>query len=180
MDLWVYQEILWDVKPALIIECGTWSGGTAYYLACLLDILNHGEIVTVDRQLRERPYHDRLTYIEGNSTGEGLKTVERYIESCICPGPILVILDSDHRRDHVLAEMILYSDLVTVGSYMIVEDSDLNGHPTGDVGFWRLGEQGPHEAIEEFLKTGQRFEIDKSREKFLVTVCTDGFLRRVA
>jgi cephalosporin hydroxylase len=178
MDLWVYQEILWDLKPSLIIECGTWSGGTAYYLACLLEIIGRGSIVTVDTQQRERPYHDRLTYIEGSSIDEGFEVVQQYMSEQMAPGPVLVILDSEHRCDHVLKEMELYHNLVTVGSYMIVEDSDLNGHPTGDMGFWRLGNPGPHEAIEEFLSKHASFEIDKSREKFLVTVCKDGFLKR--
>ena len=91
----------------------------------------------------------------------------------------MVILDSDHRKSHVLKELLLYSNLVSVDSYLIVEDSDLNGHPTEDMFYWRLGEEGPHEALEEFLESHDEFVSDKSREKFLITVCTDGFLKKI-
>jgi len=180
MDLWVYQEILWELKPETVIECGTYAGGTAHYLACILGIIGLGRVVTIDfREFIQRPSHPRLTYIYGSTTEEGYRKVKSYLEPCTPTGPVLVILDSGHDKDHVLKEMKLYGELVTPGSYMIVEDSDLNGHPTGNQHYWPLGTPGPHEAIEEFLKTHDEFEIDKSREKFLVTVCKDGFLKRV-
>lgn len=180
MDLWVYQEILWDLKPEVVIECGTWAGGTAHYLACLLEIIGHGRIVSVDiKDHSEFPKHERLTYIQGSSVGEGYQRVKEYLTKWFVSGSVLVILDSAHDKKHVLEEMNLYSELATVDSYMIVEDSDLNGHPTGDMPYWKLGQPGPHEAIEEFMKTHDEFEIDKSREKFLVTVCRDGYLKKI-
>jgi cephalosporin hydroxylase len=86
---------------------------------------------------------------------------------------VLVILDSDHTKDHVLAEMRAYGPLVTKGSYMIVEDTNINGHPVlPDFG------PGPWEAVEEFLQGNDQFTVDRSREKLLMTFNPMGYLRR--
>ncbi len=175
MDLWVYQEIIHELQPNLIIECGTYKGGTTNYLANLLN--GNGSILSIDIEQRDRPQHNSIEYVVADSIGDGFESAKRVTRHSWI-SKVLVILDSDHTKDHVLKEMELYAELVTPGSYMIVEDSDLNGHPTGDQSYWPLGQPGPHEAIEEFLLTHDEFEIDKSREKFLVTVCRDGFLRK--
>lgn len=178
MDLWVYQEIIYEVRPELIIECGTYAGGSALFFSSMLELNNiDGLVVSIDREARKPlPKRSNLHFVSGDTLDYGYEVADRFranSDSC------LVILDSDHRKAHVLEELNLYSKLVSLNSYLIVEDSDLNGHPTGDVSYWRLGEEGPHEAVEEFLKSQDQFEIDKSREKFLVTVCTDGFLKRI-
>jgi cephalosporin hydroxylase len=86
---------------------------------------------------------------------------------------VLVILDSDHTKDHVLAEMRAYGPLVTRGSYLIVEDTNINGHPVlPDFG------PGPWEAVEEFLQGNDQFQVDRSREKLLMTFNPMGYLRR--
>lgn len=172
LDVWIYQEIIAEVKPDLIIETGTHKGGSALYLAHVLDIIGKGEIVTIDVEVYPRPTHPRIHYVTGSSTDEATirSAVQgRKRDSC------LVILDSDHRRDHVLREMELLSPYVTLGSYMIVEDSNVNGHPTNK----EYG-PGPYEAIEAFLKDDDSFEIDYSREKFLMTFNPNGYLKRVA
>ena len=85
----------------------------------------------------------------------------------------MVILDSDHSRDHVLRELELYAPLVTPGCYVVVEDTNVNGHPVVP----RFG-PGPMEAVQEYLATTDAFEVDRSREKLLLTFNPSGYLRR--
>lgn len=173
-DLWVYQEILYELRPSLIVECGTAHGGSAYYLASLCDLLGHGRVVTIDvREQPNRPSHSRITYLTGSSVSPAV--VERVKAMLGESDTVLVILDSDHSKDHVLQELTVYSPLVSVGSYVIVEDSNINGHPV-EVG---VG-PGPMEAIDEFLANETNFVADRKREKFLVSFNPRGYLRRVS
>ncbi|MEM6336140.1 MAG: CmcI family methyltransferase [Bacteroidota bacterium] len=173
LDLWIYQEILHELKPDLIVECGTLHGGSAAYMASICDLLGHGHILTIDVREREgRPIHPRVRYHTGSSTAP--ETLE-LVRSLINPGDtVLTILDSDHRKAHVLDELKLYADITTVGSYMVVEDTNLNGHPVAP----EFG-PGPMEALEEFMETETRYEIDASKEKFYLTFNPKGFLKRI-
>jgi len=175
-DLWIYQEIIYELKPEIIVESGTYKGGTSLYLATLLDIIGKGQVITIDIQKRTVPYHKRIVYLTGSSIEE--KTVNEVKKRIAYKQPVMVILDSNHLKEHVLKEMEIYSKFVTIGSYLIVEDSDLNGHPS-DFPTWKIGTPGPHEAIEEFLTKNKDFKIDKQREKFLLTVARDGYLKRI-
>ena len=174
LDLWIYQEILHETRPDLILETGTAHGGSALYLASVCDHLTRGEVVTVDiSPIEGRPEHDRITYLTGSSTAdEVVAEVERHVAG---HERVLVILDSDHSRDHVLDELRLYGPWVTPGSYLIVEDTNVNGHPA-------MAEHGPGpmEALEEFLAETDEFEIDAAREKFFLTFNPRGFLRKRA
>jgi cephalosporin hydroxylase len=172
LDLWIYQEILYEQRPDLIIETGTAHGGSALYLACVCDQLGRGEIVTVDVfPIDGRPRHDRVTYITGSSTTPEVVTeVERLAEG---RERVLVILDSDHARDHVLDELRIYGGLVSPGSYLVVEDTNVNGHPV-----FPEHDAGPMEAVDDFLAENDEFEIDLAREKFFLTFNPRGFLRR--
>ena len=178
MDLWVYQEIIHEVKPQLIVECGTYEGGSTLFFASMMELNEiDGAVLSIDIQSRDnRPQHPRISYLTANSITDGYEEAKALAQY---HSPCLVILDSNHHKAHVLRELNLYSNLVSVGSYLIVEDSDLNGHPTKGMSYWNLGLEGPHEALVEFLETHDNFVIDKSREKFLITVCKDGFLQRV-
>jgi cephalosporin hydroxylase len=172
LDLWVYQEILTESRPDVVIETGTAAGGSALFLASVCELLGGGTVVTVDIEVRtDRPAHDRIRYVRGSSTAP--ETV-REVRGCVPPGArVLVILDSDHSRDHVLAELRTYADLVGPGGYVIVEDTNVNGRPVRlDFG------PGPFEAVEEFLAENESFEIDRDREKFFMTFNPGGFLRR--
>jgi cephalosporin hydroxylase len=172
-DLWVYQEILWETRPDLIVECGTAEGGSAFFLASLCEILGRGEVVTIDIDARrDRPVHERITYLTGSSLSPEILATVRAVAAR--KSTVMVLLDSDHRKDHVLAELREYSPLVTLGSYLVVEDTNVNGNPVRpDFG------PGPGEAVREFQSATSAFEIDRSREKFLVTANPGGFLRRV-
>jgi cephalosporin hydroxylase len=172
-DLWVYQEILHELRPSVIVESGTANGGSALFLASICDLLGQGEVVTIDIvEQHERPPHERITYLTGSSTAlEIVRSVERLIGGRT---PVLVILDSNHERDHVLDELRLYAPLVSPGSYPIVEDSNINGHPVAsDFG------PGPAEAVERFLDETTDFEVDHSREKFFLTFNPNGYLRKL-
>lgn len=172
-DLWVYQEILHEVRPDLIIEAGTATGGSALFMAGICDLLQNGKIITVDVAEQPRPAHPRVRYVTGSSIApEFISLVEAEAKQA---KKVLVVLDSDHSKSHVLAEMRLLHRFVTVGSYLIVEDSSVNGHPV----FPEHG-AGPYEAIEEFVKENRQFKIDLEREKFLMSFNPNGYLRRVA
>lgn len=172
LDLWIYQEILFEVRPEWIVETGSAAGGSALYLAHLCDLLGNGRVLSIDFALpSELPKHPRLQFIQGDSVGATTLTTVRTVIGTVTP--VLVILDSDHHRDHVKTELEAYSPFVTVGSYLIVEDTNLNGHPVAaDFG------PGPAEAIADFLKTTRRFRPDPTREKFLVSANIGGYLRR--
>jgi len=173
LDLWIYQEIIFEQFPDIIIESGTYLGGTAFYLAYLCDLIDNGEVISIDILENEgRPNHKRIKYLIGSSTSEYIKKeIINYVKE---KEKILVILDSDHTKQHVLNELRFYSKLVSIGSYIIVEDSDLAGNPV-----YRGPGEGPMEAINEFLKENDEFIIDKTKEKFFMTFNPNGFLKRI-
>jgi len=173
MDLWAYQEILAEVRPDLVIETGTHLGGSALYLAHVLDLLGHGDVITIDVLERPgRPLHPRIRYATGSSADAGL--VQILLASRPPSEKRLVILDSDHSKAHVAKELALFAPLVPVGSYLVVEDSNVNGHPVlPDFG------PGPSEAVAEFLASNRGFAADFSREKFLMTFNPGGYLKRI-
>jgi cephalosporin hydroxylase len=173
LDMQIYQEIIYDTKPDVLIETGTLRGGSALFFASIFDLLKRGRVLTVDIVPEQtRPKHPRITYITGSSISE---EVMRTLSNAINPGErVMVTLDSLHTRDHVLQELKLYSPLVTVGNYLIVEDSNVNGHPvlpgTGP---------GPMEALTAFLAGNTRFVPDSNREKYGFTFNPSGWLKRV-
>jgi cephalosporin hydroxylase len=171
-DVWIYQEILYDLKPDVIIETGTFNGGSALFLASILDLIGNGEIITIDVEDRkDRPQHKRISYLLGSSVSkEVLDDIEKRISD---KQKVMVILDSDHRKDHVLNELRLYSKFVTFNSYLIVEDSNVNGHPVQAA----FG-PGPMEAIEEFIRDSKDFTVDNDKEKFLLTFNPKGYLKK--
>ena len=177
-DLWIYQEILYEVRPDLIIETGTLYGGSAYYMAHLCDVLGNGRIITIDNNAygdnikTARPFHQRISYVFGSSTDPEI--VKRVKDSINPNMRVLVVLDSDHSKSHVLNEMNIYNKFVTKDSYLIVEDSNINGHPVV-VGFG----PGPYEAIDEFLSTNTEFIADRSKEKFMLTSNPKGYLKKI-
>ncbi len=175
-DLWIYQELLWEIKPDVIIECGTFHGGSALYYAKLFDIMDlPGKIITIDVDaMPDMPEHERITYLLGSSTSPEI--IEKVKNAVKNKKTVMVILDSDHSKDHVLKELELYHNLVTRGSYLVVEDSNINGHPVYS-GFGQG--PGPMEAIEEFLPKHPEFEVDKQKEKFLMSFNPNGYLKRV-
>jgi cephalosporin hydroxylase len=173
LDLWAYQELIVELRPDLVIETGTRHGGSALFLASCLDLVGNGHVITVDVEATpHRPDHPRITYVKGSSTDP--EVVDSMRQAAAGAATVMVILDSDHSRNHVLAELRAYSPLVTPASYVIVEDSNINGHPV--LPGWG---PGPHEAIEAFLTAQPQFVRDRGPEKFYLTFNPGGYLRRV-
>ena len=173
LDLWVYQEIIAETTPSLIIETGTYAGGSALFMAHMLDILGHGEVISIDIDDNfTRPAHPRITYVKGSSTDAAL--IKSLLQDRSEKESRLVILDSDHHKNHVLTELELFAPHVNAGNYIITEDTNVNGHPA----YPSFGE-GPFEAVEEFLRRNQNFIADETREKFLMTFNPRGYLKRI-
>ncbi|MDQ6782875.1 MAG: cephalosporin hydroxylase family protein [Actinomycetota bacterium] len=172
-DLWVYQELLHELRPGLVIETGTAWGGSALYMASMLDLVGHGSVLSIDLRPRDpRPVHPRISYLKGSSTDPAICALAT--EAAAGAEGVMVILDSDHSCDHVLRELQLYSPLVSVGGYVVVEDTNINGHPVvPDFG------PGPMEAVDQFLSAEDHFGIDRGREKFYLTQNPRGFLKRL-
>ena len=175
MDLWIYQELVHELRPDAIIECGTFNGGSALYFAHLCDIADNGRILSIDiapQEDTELPTHPRITYLKASSTAP--ETIEQVQAFTAESQQTLVILDSDHTMAHVLDELRLYQQFVTPNSYMIVEDSCINGHPV--LPFFGAG---PMEAIRQFIRETDQFVIDKDKEKFYLTFNPNGYLRKL-
>jgi cephalosporin hydroxylase len=130
------------------------------------------KIITIDILAHAgRPQHPRIKYVQGASADPdliGSLLNRRSPEKC------MVILDSDHSKQHILAEINLLAPYVSVGSYLVVEDTNINGHPA----YPSFGESG-FEAVEEFLSKNQNFSVDTSKEKFLMTFNPRGYLKRM-
>jgi cephalosporin hydroxylase len=129
-------------------------------------------VVSVDIAPRGTPPHPRVTYLTGSSTDPAIVA---QVKAMAPDGqPVMVVLDSDHREEHVYGELRAYADLVTVGSYLIVEDTDVNGHPA------RPGHgPGPMEATRRFLAERPDFVVDESMHRLHLTQNPQGYLRRV-
>jgi cephalosporin hydroxylase len=172
LDLWIYQEIMAETRPDVVVETGTYRGGSAFFLASICDLLGTGEVVSIDVEAvrGDYPRHERITYLGGRSSTD--PDVVADVRARAEGRRTLVILDSDHSQAHVEAELAEYAPLVPIGCYVIVEDSNIG----------RIREDllpGPLEAIEAFLARTDEFEIDREREKFLITWNPSGYLRRV-
>lgn len=188
-DVMAMQEIIWQVQPDLIIETGIAHGGSLIFHACLLELIGgNGLVLGVDIDIRphnrveieKHPLAKRIKMIQGSSVDETVaaqvRTVARGRQR------VLVSLDSNHTHEHVLRELQLYSPLVTKGSYLVVFDTVVEDMPAD---FFRDRPWGkgnnPKTAVREFLKTNQRFTIDKEIEnKLLITVAPDGYLKCVS
>jgi cephalosporin hydroxylase len=174
LDVWVFQEILVAVRPDIIIETGTGRGESAVFMACICDILQNGQVVN-RRQGPLRPTRarqgDRPSWFvdrAGNTCG-GREDRSPHPDS----PTVMVLLDAAHDAEHVLEEFRIYHQLVSPGSYLIVEDTSVNSHPV-EPGFG----PGPTEAIETFLSENDAFFVDTDMEKFHLMFNPGGFLKR--
>ena len=169
-DLVAYQSIIAILKPDIIIETGTWFGGSALFFADMCELNGHGQVLSIDVGPQQPlPDHDRLTFLFGDSKDPA--TVAR-ANDWAGGKTGMVILDSDHSKAHVLAELDAYADFVGLGHYLVVEDTNVNSHPVRpDFG------HGPWEAVAEWLPRAVAFAIDAGVEPY-VTFAPSGYLRR--
>jgi cephalosporin hydroxylase len=188
-DIMALQEIIWQVRPQLIIETGIAHGGSLIFSASMLQLIGgDGHVLGIDIDIRphnrveieKHPMSKRITMIQGSSIAEDV--VRQARELARDKSPILVILDSNHTHEHVLRELELYSPLVTGGSYVIVFDTVVEDMPADTFRDrpWSKG-NNPKTAVWEFLKGNRRFVIDDSiSNKLLLTVAPDGYLKCLA
>jgi cephalosporin hydroxylase len=173
-DLWVYQEIITDLKPTLIVETGTAYGASALYFAHQLDRIGIGSVISIDAQpFPDLPDHDRCWFVKGSSTDP---EIVEWVRQRARGQRVMVVLDSDHSMAHVLEELAIYAPLVTPGQFLVVEDTNINGRPVPID--WKGG-PGPGPAVDAWLPAHPEFERDLLAERYLLTMHPDGWLRRV-
>lgn len=173
-DLQVYQELIWELKPKLIIETGTAYGGSTLYFAHLLDHICDGRVLSIDQNSVQSQYpkHPRIGYLGGYSSVH--KTTVTIVQNWFdhYGFPTLVVLDSDHSKEHVLNELNIYASFVQPGSWLVVEDTNVNGHPV-----YPEHGPGPQEALDEWLPKHPDFRVDERKAtKYLFSMHT--WLRR--
>ena len=197
-DIVATQEIIWKVKPDLIIETGIAHGGSLVLSASLLALLDYSDaleagemldpknpkrkVIGVDIDIREHnrealdnhPMRNRMELIEGSSISSNI--INQVHSLAKGYDRVMVFLDSNHTHDHVLAELEAYSSLVTSGSYCVVFDTVIEDLPVDPNRPWGPG-NSPKSALYEHLKKDDSFEIDKDiQDKLLITAAHDGYL----
>ena len=187
-DIVAMQEIIWRVRPDLIIETGVARGGSLILYASLLELIGgQGEVLGIDVDIRDHnrieiekhPLAGRIALLEGSSIDEA--TVAKVREFARDKETVLVVLDSNHTREHVAQELELYAPLVTKGSYLVVFDTIIEDLPEDFFPDrpWGKG-NNPKTAVREFLKTTDRFAIDEEyNSKLVITAAPEGYLRCV-
>jgi cephalosporin hydroxylase len=185
-DMVAMQEIIWNTKPDLVIEAGVAHGGSIIYYASLLEMMGHGEVIGIDIDIRahnreaieSHPMAKRIKLIEGSSIEQS--TIDQ-VQALAKGKRALVVLDSNHTHDHVLAELRAYAPLVCQGGYCVVMDTVVEDLPK-DFFLnrpWGPG-NNPKTAVQQYLRETDAFEIDQDTEsKLLITVCPSGYLKRV-
>lgn len=183
-DLFIMQELIVRTKPQVIIETGTFGGGTAIFYTSMLNLIGGGRVISVDaierelvaRKIREHPLGKDVVLVIGDSVAP--ETLAKLRHELAGETRILVALDSGHGYEHVLAELRAYHQFVPVGGYLVVFDtitealSRLPGHEA-----WRR--DNPKRAVRAFLREHPEFDVDTSCDRLLESFCPGGFLKRV-
>lgn len=186
-DILIVQELIWEIKPDLVIETGIARGGSLIFTASILELIGKGNIIGIDVDIRKHnreeiekhPMFKRIKMIEGSSIDK--KIVKKIFKLAERKKKILVLLDSSHTHSHVLEELKSYSPLVNKGSYVVVFDTVLEDMPKNSFPNrpWDKGDN-PKTAVKEFVKKSNRFKIDVDIErKLMITSNPSGFLKCV-
>lgn len=176
MDLWSMAEIIQEVKPGIIIECGTGASGSARFFASLLDTIGEGVVVTIEKKQSVTKSHPRVAWISGHCfLPKTVELVTGYVQAVLSArpdAPILVDLDASTDLEFVYRELQVWSPFVTEGSYLVVERTNVWSHESQAI------IDGPLAAVVRFLGQNNNFTQDRSRERFLVSQNAGGYLRR--
>ncbi len=185
-DMIAMQELIWDIKPDLIIETGIAHGGSLIYYASLMELIGKGEIVGIDIDIRAHnraeieahPMFKRITLLEGSSLSAEI--AEQVKKLAADKQTIMVSLDSNHTHDHVLEELRLYAPYTSIGSYCVVFDTIVEDMPKAMYDRpWDVG-NNPKTAVWEYLRENDSFEINEEIDnKLLISVAPQGYLKRV-
>jgi cephalosporin hydroxylase len=173
-DLWIYQEIIFNSKPDIIIEIGSAHGGSTLYLANILDLLGRGQVISLDIERSNYSIkHKRIIDITGDCLSQAI--VDNVFELCKNK-TVMIIHDGDHHFEHVLKCLKLYSPLVSINNYFIVEDGVIDLFYANDgIG----GHEGPLKATVHFIESNSNFIFDSSCERYQITYNPKGFLKRI-
>jgi cephalosporin hydroxylase len=173
LDLWTIQETICEIKPSLLIETGTNKGGSALFYAHLMDLMDHGRLVSIDIVKLHELEHPRVDFLIGSSTDDDIVEQVR-TAAAATDGPVMVILDGLHDRDHVAKELEIYAPMVTPGSLLLSQDGIID-----ELGMFADSRPGPLPANQEFLERHSEFEYDAERnERFLISHHPLGWMRR--
>jgi cephalosporin hydroxylase len=184
-DIILIQELIWKIKPDLVIETGIARGGSLIFTASILELIGKGDVIGIDidirkhnrKEIENHPLFKRITIIEGSSIDK--KIINDIFKRSAGKKKILVLLDSFHTHSHVLKELKAYSPLVKKGSYLVVFDTVIEDMPKNSFPKrpWDKG-NNPKTAVNEFLKNNDRFKIDVNIErKLMITSSPSGFLK---
>jgi cephalosporin hydroxylase len=175
LDLWTIQETIAEIRPGLLIETGTNRGGSALFYASLMELMGTGRVLTIDIERLHQLDHPRIEFLHGSSTDPAI-VEHAQAAAAAAGGPVMVILDGDHSRDHVARELELYGPLVTPGSLLLSQDGVID-----QLMMFADTRPGPLPANREFLARHPEFEHDRERnERFLISHHPVGWLRRRA
>lgn len=185
-DMIAMQELIWEIKPDLIVETGIAHGGSLIYYASIMELIGKGEVLGIDIDIRDHnkkeieahPMFKRIKMIQGSAIDPNIVAeVKKHVDG---KKTVMVCLDSNHTHDHVLKELEMYADFTTVGSYCVVFDTIVEDLPKGSYDRpWDVG-NNPKTAVFEYIKKNDSFVIDKQIDnKLLISVAPDGYLKRV-
>lgn len=169
-DLVLYAQAIFKRKPSFIIEAGTAYGGSANFFGDLLLLSGGRRVFSVDVNARSTPSHPFVTYIKGSSVA---KEILDHLREETKDGSVMVVLDSDHSRKHVLAELNAYADIVSSGQYMVVEDCYTRGPVKGRPEYYH-----PYLAVEDFLRVNKGYRRYDLEKQFIFAVTKGGWLRK--
>lgn len=186
-DMIAMQELLWKIKPDIVVETGIAHGGSLIFYSSILELIGKGSVLGIDIDIRKHnreaieshPMYKNISMIEGSSVSEEILSQVKDVVAD--KETVLVVLDSNHTHEHVTKELELYSPFVTNGSYLVVFDTIIEDLPEGFYPDrpWGRGDN-PKTAVWGFLENNDKFEIDKGIDnKLLISVAPDGYLKRI-
>jgi cephalosporin hydroxylase len=183
-DIVMMQDLLYKVRPRVVVETGVAHGGSAILYASILRLLGQGRVIAIDIEIRKynrlaiqsHPLSDSIVLLEGSSTDQAI--FERVRALVGNQEPVIVTLDSNHSREHVRQELEMYSTLIGPGSYIVVFDTVMDLVADTPMGKHDWPRSGAGAAAREFLHDHPEFQVDPYYNRLGATYCAGGFLRR--